>query len=178
MPRNKTAKQLKWNGRDPVPKSAAGVEPFWQKKTLGEMTTAEWEALCDGCGQCCLLKLEDEDTGEIAITRVACRLLDIGTCRCSDYEHRKDHVQDCVKLTAAEAGRLPWLPKTCAYRLIADGKDLYWWHPLVSGRPETVHEAGVSVRHMAIAESKVPEDRLPSFIAGWAGNALGRRKWK
>src|SRR5271157_1008697 len=102
MPRNDPAKQLKWQGRDPVPENsgaASGDAPFWEAKSLEEMSAAEWEALCDGCGQCCLLKLEDEDTGDIAITRVACKLLDIGSCRCSNYEDRQAHVDDCVKLT-------------------------------------------------------------------------------
>jgi uncharacterized cysteine cluster protein YcgN (CxxCxxCC family) len=127
-------------------------DPFWRRKTLGEMTRAEWESLCDGCGRCCLHKLRDEDTDEIGWTNVACRLLDGDSCRCSDYANRKARVPDCVKLTARKLPAIDWLPPTCAYRLIQEGQDLPWWHPLVSGRAETVHEAGVSVRGKTVRE--------------------------
>ena len=110
------------------------------------MTSAEWESLCDGCGKCCLAKLEDEDTGEIHWTSVGCRLFDEKTCRCRDYPNRLAKVDDCVGLTPQNVGTISWLPSTCAYRLLAEGHDLYWWHPLVSGDPETVHRAGISVR--------------------------------
>lgn len=150
--------------------------PFWKKKSLAEMTEGEWESLCDGCGQCCLLKLEDEDTGDIATTRVACRLLDIGACSCSAYERRSDFVPDCVKLTPQTVGDIAWLPDTCAYRLVAEGRDLYWWHPLISGSPETVHEAGISVRSTAIGEDSVPEESLPHFITGWIRKRAMRKK--
>jgi uncharacterized cysteine cluster protein YcgN (CxxCxxCC family) len=103
------------------------------------MSRAEWESLCDGCGKCCLHKLEDIDTGAIAFTKVACRMLDCSTGRCRDYANRKQHVPDCVRLTPTRVKKIDWLPKSCAYRLIDEGKDLYWWHPLVSGDPETVH---------------------------------------
>lgn len=170
MPRNDLAKQLKWQDCDPVPETASEFReetPFWQVKSLEEMNAAEWEALCDGCGQCCLIKLEDEDTGDIAVTRLACKLLDIGSCRCSDYENRRDHVEDCVKLTPEDARSLSWLPETCAYRLIAESRSLPWWHPLISGTAESVHEVGVSVRGTAIGEKKVPEHRIPAHIVGW-----------
>jgi uncharacterized protein len=170
MPRNESVKQSKWRHSGQVPRNLSeqdGTEPFWKTKRLSEMTAAEWEALCDGCGQCCLIKLEDEDTGDIAVTRLACRLLDIGSCRCSDYENRQAHVEDCVKLTPAAVRHLRWLPETCAYRLIDEGQDLRWWHPLLSGTPESVHEAGISVRGAAIGEGKVPPDRFPAHIAGW-----------
>ncbi len=170
MPRNDPAKQLKWQDCDPVPEKSPDTSadaPFWEAKSLEEMSPAEWEALCDGCGQCCMIKLEDEDTGDIAVTKLACKLLNIGSCRCSDYEHRRDHVKDCVKLTPADARSLNWLPETCAYRLIGEGRGLPWWHPLVSGSPETVHEAGVSVRGWAIGEKKVPKHRIPAHIVGW-----------
>jgi uncharacterized protein len=144
-----------------------GNAPFWQKKPLHEMSAEEWESLCDGCGQCCLIKLEDEDTGDIAVTRLACKLLDLGSCQCSDYGNRQDHVPDCVKLTPSAIGRLAWLPETCAYRLLDEGKDLRWWHPLISGTKETVFEAGVSIRGSAISEKKIPEDRFPAHIVGW-----------
>jgi len=122
------------------------MEPFWKTKPLEAMSEAEWESLCDGCGKCCLAKLEDEDTGDIHWTSVACRLFDAGTCRCKDYAGRLARVPDCVRLTPQNVRELTWLPSTCAYRLLARGEDLPWWHPLVSGRPETVHEAGVSMR--------------------------------
>lgn len=140
-------------------------EPFWRRKTLAEMTRGEWESLCDGCAKCCLAKLEDDDTGEISYTEVACRLLDLGTCRCTDYANRKRFVPDCVVLTARTVTRLTWLPSTCAYRLISEGKDLEWWHPLVSGDPETVHRAGVSVRGRAVPEAVAGD--LEDHVVRW-----------
>jgi len=129
------------------------------------MSATEWESLCDGCGKCCLHKLEDEDTGEIAYTNVACRLLNLHTCQCKNYDTRRAFVPDCVQLTPEAAGGLRWLPSTCAYRLLAEGKELEWWHPLVSGDPDTVHQAGVSVRGRAITENRAGP--LDHHIVDW-----------
>ena len=139
--------------------------PFWKTKRLEEMDTDEWESLCDGCAKCCLLKLEDVDTGELAFTEVACRLLALGACTCTDYPNRSVRVPDCLQVTPELAGTANWLPSTCAYKLVAEGKELPWWHPLVSGHPETVHAAGISVRHRVIHESQRidPED----YIVTW-----------
>ena len=126
-------------------------ETFWTLP-IEALTKPEWEALCDGCGQCCLHKCEDEDTGAIYPTNVACRLLDISTARCSDYAHRKAKVPDCLRLTPRLAASVSWLPATCAYRLRADGDPLPNWHYLISGDREAVHAAGVSVRGKAISE--------------------------
>jgi uncharacterized protein len=145
-------------------------KPFWESKALESLNDQEWESLCDGCGRCCLVKLEDEDTGEIHFTNVACRLLDAGTCRCSDYRQRRRRVRDCIKLTPGLARSLAWLPPTCAYRLLAEGRPLAWWHPLVSGSADTVHEAGVSVRtRIAASESDVELDAYPDYIVTWPG---------
>ncbi len=140
------------------------AEPFWKSKTLDQMTPGEWESLCDGCGRCCLNKLEDEDTGEFLYTRAACKLLDIGTCRCTDYSNRHDKVPDCVALTPQNVGSLGWLPGTCAYRLLAEGKSLPWWHPLVSGRQATVDEAGITIKNEAYSEEGLSVDDLVDHI--------------
>lgn len=146
-------------------KSRTGADlPFWQVKTLDEMSQAEWESLCDGCAQCCILKLEDEDTGEILATDVACTLLDIGTCRCRDYANRHKKVPDCARIDTEAVKRLTWLPKSCAYRRLAKGQDLLWWHPLVSGDPNSVHEAGISARGRVVSEDGVAEEDLPDHI--------------
>ncbi len=152
--------------------------PFWRVKRLGEMTQPEWESLCDGCGRCCLNKLIDEDTNETVFTDVGCKLLDGKTCRCTDYAHRQAKVKDCVRLTPRNVRRLTWLPPTCGYRLVAEGRDLYWWHPLKSGSAETVHEAGVSVRGRVTASEKdVPDDKLEEYIVSWPGKVpKGARK--
>lgn len=138
--------------------------PFWKQKTLEEMTREEWESLCDGCARCCLYKLEDEDTGEIFYTNVVCRLLDTHRCACSAYTERSRLMPTCLVLTPDLVRQLRWMPKTCAYRLVAEGKDLEWWHPLVSGSPNTVHEAGISVRHRTLAELEVDMEQLEDYI--------------
>jgi len=127
---------------------------FWEVKTLEQMSRAEWESLCDGCGKCCIHKLEDEETGELHATNVACRLLDRRSGRCTDYKHRKLYVPECVRLTPAKLKQLDWLPSTCAYRLLADGEDLPEWHPLITGDPESVHRAGQSVRGWTVSEDE------------------------
>jgi len=143
--------------------------PFWRVKALSQMSLAEWESLCDGCGLCCLVKLEDEDTGQVYTTDVACTLMDGDSCRCKDYEHRFERVSDCLKIDLAAVANLTWLPATCAYRLVGEGRDLYWWHHLVSGSTETVHEAGVSIRHRTISEDDIDEADLPERITEWGG---------
>jgi uncharacterized cysteine cluster protein YcgN (CxxCxxCC family) len=142
-------------------------EPFWKSKTLAEMSETEWESLCDGCGKCCLIGLEDADTGEVYLTDAACDLLDGDACRCKDYANRKTHVPDCVKLTPETVGELSWLPKTCAYRLVHEGQDLRWWHPLVSGDPETVHAANVSVRGKTRPQGRLKPRHLIKRITKW-----------
>jgi uncharacterized protein len=122
------------------------MEPFWKTKTLDEMTEQEWESLCDGCGRCCLVKLEEEDVGAIHFTDIGCTLLDGEACRCKDYDNRQSRVPDCVRLTPDAVRQLSWLPPSCAYRLVNEKKPLAAWHPLVSLRAESVHEAGISVR--------------------------------
>lgn len=140
---------------------------FWDDKTLDEMTREEWEALCDGCGRCCLVKLEDEDSGDIYTSDVHCRLFEGTTCQCSDYAHRFSRVPDCVKLTADNVLKLTWIPRTCAYRRIAEGRGLAWWHPLVSGDPETVVDAGVSVRGRTVSEADVPPGEWEEHAVDW-----------
>ncbi|MGB5949012.1 MAG: YcgN family cysteine cluster protein [Parvibaculum sp.] len=142
-------------------------EPFWKRKTLEEMTRAEWESLCDGCAKCCLVKLEDEDTLEILFTDAVCKLLDGNSCRCTDYANRSKLVPDCVHLTPKIIREVNWMPPSCAYRLIAEGKDLPSWHPLVSGDAESVHRAGMSVRGRTICESEVELEDICDRIVEW-----------
>lgn len=151
-------------------------QPFWRGRALEDFSDAEWESLCDGCGRCCLNKLEDIETGQIAWTDVACRMLDGETCRCRDYEGRQKEVPDCIQLTPESVRELSWLPPTCAYRLVAEGRDLYWWHYLVSGDRETVHQAGISVRDRTVSEVDWPIETLEDRIVSWPGRAPRRRR--
>jgi uncharacterized protein len=138
---------------------------FWRRFPLTKLTPPEWEALCDGCGKCCLNKLEDEATAEVALTRVACRLLDDQTCRCGQYGIRKMLVPECIQLTPSTMADVAYfMPETCAYRLLHEGKPLFHWHPLVSGDPESVHQAGVSVRGLSVPEFEVPEEDWEDYI--------------
>jgi uncharacterized cysteine cluster protein YcgN (CxxCxxCC family) len=142
--------------------------PFWRSKTLAEMTPSEWESICDGCGRCCLNKLEDEDTGQVFYTDVRCRLLDATACQCTDYKNRSKVVADCIQLSPDNVPDIKWLPPTCGYRLLARGRDLYWWHPLVSGDPDTVHAAGISVRgRTVISEEEVAIEDYEDRIVTW-----------
>ena len=146
-------------------------EPFWKVKKLWQMSQAEWESLCDGCGLCCLNKLEDWETGELFWTNIACHMLDGHTCRCKDYKNRLDHVPDCIQLDVKQVNELEWLPATCGYRLVNEGKDLKWWHPLVSGDPETVHAAGISARDRTIPDTGIEVDDFEDYIVDWVGKA-------
>jgi uncharacterized cysteine cluster protein YcgN (CxxCxxCC family) len=141
--------------------------PFWRRKTLDEMTPGEWEKLCDGCGKCCLVKLIDDLTDDLHYTEVACRLLDCESCRCKDYPNRKALVPDCVVLSPAVVRDIHWMPSTCAYRLVHEGKDLPFWHHLVCGDPAMVHKAGISVGGRVVSEDQVPEERLVDYIVDW-----------
>ena len=143
------------------------AEPFWKTKSLQEMTPSEWESLCDGCGRCCLNKMEDEDSGNLYYTNVACKLLDGEQCRCRHYDDRLKHVPDCLIITPEQLGKLDWLPASCAYRRLANGQELSWWHPLVSGSGETVHQAGISVRGKTVSEEEITPEALEDHLINW-----------
>ncbi|MGN0922053.1 MAG: YcgN family cysteine cluster protein [Cellvibrio sp.] len=140
---------------------------FWAAKTLTQMSAEEFEAVCDGCGKCCLHKLEDEDTDEVYYTKVACRLLDAETCRCTSYEHRQQEVEGCLVLTPNNVKDMWWLPETCAYRLLDAGLPLFDWHPLVSGDPDSVHKANMSVAGKVVPETSVAEEDFEDYIVRW-----------
>ena len=140
------------------------MKEFWKHKKLNEMTREEWELLCDGCGRCCLIRLEDEESGEIFTTRLACEQLDIGKSVCKCYDKRHEIVADCIALTPENIGSLDWIPSSCAYRRLSEGRELAWWHPIVSGDPNSVHEAGISVRSWAISETKITHDDIEDYI--------------
>jgi uncharacterized cysteine cluster protein YcgN (CxxCxxCC family) len=139
---------------------------FWEHKTLEQMNTQEWESLCDGCAKCCLHKLEDEDTAEVFYTKVVCRYMD-EQCQCTEYQRRNELVPNCVWLKPEDVSEFHWLPSTCAYRLVAEKKPLYDWHPLISGDKNSVHEAGVSIRGRALSEEYVHEDGYEEHIINW-----------
>lgn len=141
--------------------------PFWQRKTLSEMTHEEWELLCDGCGKCCLHKLEDEDSGEVFYTDVACRYLDTSRCMCQDYKNRATLVPECLTLTKENVYQADWLPSTCAYHLLAQEKSLPEWHPLVSGSRASVHQAGVSVQGRVMSETFIHADDMQERVVTW-----------
>lgn len=145
------------------------MTPFWETKTLAEMTRAEWESLCDGCGLCCLIRFEDEETGDVFPTRVHCRLFDAQACVCTDYANRKAKVPDCIKLTPGNVEALQWMPLSCGYRRVHEGRGLADWHPLVSGDPESVHKARVSVRGQTVSELSLgqPEDAVDFEAPEW-----------
>lgn len=146
----------------------AADPPFWRGRPLASLTETEWEALCDRCGRCCLIKLRDEDTDEVLFTDVACRMLDRATGRCTCYADRLDHVPDCVVLSPATVHKLDWMPSSCAYRRLRDGGDLPAWHPLRTGDPDSVRRAGVSVAGRVVDEDSVPdEDALIGHMVAW-----------
>ncbi len=137
---------------------------FWLTTPLDKMTSSQWESLCDGCALCCLHKLEDEDTGDVYYTDVHCRYMEQDTCRCTVYHTRQEKVPHCVWLTPDQAKEFHWLPETCAYRLVAEGKPLFDWHPLVSGDRESVHMAGISIRNKGIPDDRIPEEEWEDRI--------------
>lgn len=141
--------------------------PFWQRKRLTEMTQTEWESLCDGCGKCCLTKLEDEDTGEVWYTDLACQYMDGDSCQCTVYSDRQQKEPDCIVLSPENLQDFHWLPSTCAYRLLSEDRPLPDWHPLISGDPSSVHQAQVSMRHRTVPNSRVPEKDWEEHIIHW-----------
>jgi uncharacterized cysteine cluster protein YcgN (CxxCxxCC family) len=164
MADNKLQAARPGNGEPQDPGGKPQAIPFWKRKTLREMSPEEWESLCDGCARCCLVKLQDEDTQELHMTNVVCRFLDIYHCRCTVYTERHQRNPDCVRLTPDLVDNLSWLPSTCAYRLVSEGKDLPEWHPLISGSQRTVHRAGISVRAKVVSESDIDEDDIDAYI--------------
>ncbi len=146
-------------------KALAPEVPFWHEKTLTEMNAQEWESLCDGCARCCLEKLEDSDTLVVSYTDIGCGLLDVHECRCTNYSERKRFMPDCERLTPSNIPFLKWMPSTCAYKLLSEGKDLPDWHPLVSGDPDSVHKAGMSIRGRAVPAEDAGD--LEDHIVDW-----------
>ena len=155
----------------PSPPDAGAVQerdrPFWETKPLAAMSEAEWESLCDGCGRCCLHKLEDEDSGEVFFTAVACRLLDPSSARCRAYASRRRLVEDCLAVRPLTAEKRAWLPASCAYRRLDEGRGLADWHPLVSGEPRSVHRAGVGIAGRTVSELDAPLHEWPAHVIVW-----------
>ena len=149
--------------------SSKTILPFWKTKNMAEMSRSQWESLCDGCGKCCCIRLEDEDTGAIYITDVACKLFDPATCQCTDYKSRSAKVPDCVTLTPDNVSALKWMPRTCAYRVISEGKDLPDHHHLISGSRQTIHDAGMSVQDAVTSEVLVSVEEQATRIVIWPG---------
>lgn len=145
----------------------AMADLFWQTKKLSEMNDVEWELLCDGCGKCCLHKLEDEDSGDVYYTDVACQHLDLKLCRCQSYAKRHQLVEDCISLHEMELNQYFWLPDTCAYRLLSENRPLFKWHPLVSGSVNSVHEAGASVLGRVVKEDSVDMGDMEEHVISW-----------
>ena len=145
-------------------------ERFWELP-LDSLNRAEWEALCDGCARCCLSKLQDEDSGEVVYTRVVCRYLDQGQCRCTEYKRRQELVPDCLVLTPENLPHLDWIPDTCAYKLREQGLPLPDWHPLLSGSREAMEAAGIPVTGKVISEDHVHEDGMEEHVIRWVNAA-------
>ncbi len=139
-------------------------QPFWETRTLDQLNKEQWESLCDGCGRCCLQKIQTEHEHLVRYTRVACRLLDVNSCQCTNYWRRKTLVPECISLNAENINQFDWLPDSCAYVRVKEKRGLAWWHPLVSGSPDTVHEAGISMQGQAISESHIHPDDFPSLV--------------
>lgn len=137
---------------------------FWEKIPLKELSTEQWESICDGCCQCCAHKLQDDETEEICKTNVVCQYLDTQKGQCRVYQHRHEYVPDCIKVTPDNAAALSWMPETCGYRLIAEGKPLPYWHPLESGDSQSVHKSGASIVGKVISEADINEDDFENYI--------------
>ena len=140
------------------------MNSFWETKTLAQMSPKEWESLCDGCGLCCLVKIEDEDSGQVYNTTVSCRQLDVETCHCRDYENRLSDVPMCTRLTLENIAQLHWLPETCAYKCLHENRTLPQWHPLISKDKDAVHQAGVSAKRFALSEEYIHPEQLADFV--------------
>ena len=137
----------------------SGKDQFWMTKELDQLNQNEWESICDGCGNCCMVKIQNEETGQIETTTVSCKFLDIKTCRCMIYDERLLSKSDCIKLSPENIKKYTWLPETCAYRRLSEGKSLDWWHPLISGDHKAIHQEGISVRDRAVSEQHIhPHD--------------------